>query len=97
MLHGVDDTGSVVSVTERKPQSRIRAIRDSGHEIVRRSDLRESARDALTFDDGFLSVAKVAEPMLRPLGAPATLFLTTGHIGKDNRWPGHSDLAPRSR
>lgn len=97
MLHGVDDTRSVVSVTEAQLSSLVGSIRDGGHAIVPLCELLEArARNAvaLTFDDGFESVARVAAPLLRALGAPATLFLTTGHVGKTNRWPGQSDAVP---
>lgn len=50
---------------------------------------------ALTFDDGMRSLATTAAPALSALGAPATLFLTTDYVGKDNHWPSQPPLAPR--
>ena len=41
----------------------------------------------LTFDDGMRSVHEHALPVLREHGVPAHLFLTTGSVGGDNRWP----------
>jgi peptidoglycan/xylan/chitin deacetylase (PgdA/CDA1 family) len=98
MLHGVDDTGSVVSVTADQLRSLVRSVRDSGHELVPLLDLLRKKTDdrsiALTFDDAFESVAREAAPLLRTLGAPAALFLATGFIGKDNRWPGQDPNVP---
>lgn len=45
---------------------------------------------AVTFDDGFRSVATLALPILRRYGLPGTIFIPTDYIGTDEpmRWPG---------
>jgi peptidoglycan/xylan/chitin deacetylase (PgdA/CDA1 family) len=45
---------------------------------------------AVTFDDGFRSVATLAFPILRHYGLPATVFVATDHVGTGEpmRWPG---------
>jgi peptidoglycan/xylan/chitin deacetylase (PgdA/CDA1 family) len=45
---------------------------------------------AVTFDDGFRSVATLAFPILRRLGIPATVFVPTDHVGTGApmAWPG---------
>jgi peptidoglycan/xylan/chitin deacetylase (PgdA/CDA1 family) len=44
----------------------------------------------VTFDDGYLSTLTVAAPILDRLGVPATLFVPSDHIGRDEpmTWPG---------
>jgi len=41
---------------------------------------------AITFDDGFLSVAENAWPALRSRQIPATIFVPTGYLGKVPGW-----------
>jgi peptidoglycan/xylan/chitin deacetylase (PgdA/CDA1 family) len=42
---------------------------------------------ALTFDDGFASVADTAVPDLIARGLTATVFCVAGHLGSSNDWP----------
>jgi len=98
-FHGVDDTGSVLSVSSDALAGLVAGIRAADHEIVPLARLMEKPeipdRVALTFDDGFRSVHEAALPVLRDADAPATLFLTTGFLGGDNHWPGQPGWAPR--
>jgi len=87
-FHSVDESGSVLSIAAFELRSLVESIRASGHRIVPlRAILREPGvpnRVALTFDDGMASLHENALPVLRDLGAPATVFLTTGWLGRDN-------------
>jgi peptidoglycan/xylan/chitin deacetylase (PgdA/CDA1 family) len=40
----------------------------------------------ITFDDGYRSTHDLALPVLREFGFPATVFVTTGHVGSSNMW-----------
>jgi len=56
---------------------------------------------ALTFDDGYSSVVETAWPLLRERNLPATLFVVTGYLDGNKRFPwdsaaGHDD-ADRTR
>ena len=53
---------------------------------MRRGRLPERAV-ALTFDDGFRSVAREAAPLLRDRGVRATVFCVSGRLGGESDWP----------
>jgi peptidoglycan/xylan/chitin deacetylase (PgdA/CDA1 family) len=40
----------------------------------------------ITFDDGYRSVHDLALPVLKERGLPATVFVTSGHVGQGNMW-----------
>lgn len=50
---------------------------------------------AITFDDGFRSVATEAAPRLAERGMSATVFAVAGHLGAENDWPTQPSRAPR--
>lgn len=90
-FHAVEPRESLLALTPESLRGLVTGIRASGHAIVSLAELTASPapdRVALTFDDGLASVAEHALPLLRELEAPATLFLTTGYVGRDNGWPG---------
>jgi peptidoglycan/xylan/chitin deacetylase (PgdA/CDA1 family) len=62
-------------------------------EAVQRLRRRQVRRPmaVITFDDGMQSVHDVALPILKRLGLPATVFLTTGFVGTDDT-PWHCRL-----
>jgi len=41
---------------------------------------------AITFDDGYRDIHKYALPILKKYNAPATVFIITDYIGKENTW-----------
>ena len=49
---------------------------------------------AVTFDDGYASVAEAALPVLQRLRVPATVFVVGGRLGLDNRWPSQPAWVP---
>jgi peptidoglycan/xylan/chitin deacetylase (PgdA/CDA1 family) len=57
-------------------------------ELARRAAGREPPPGlaALTFDDGMDDNHEVVLPLLNELGVPATVYVTTGLIGKPNPW-----------
>lgn len=90
-FHAVDESGGVLSIRPRELGALLDALGARGYRVVPLADLlgergQGTRRVALTFDDGLASVHDAALPVLR--GLPATVFLTSGRIGLDNRWPG---------
>lgn len=98
-FHAVDASGSVLSFPPEGLRRLVRGLRRDGHAVVPLEQLLDEPdaadRVALCFDDGMRSVCDAALPVLRDEGATATLFLTTGAVGKDNGWPGQPEGIPR--
>ncbi len=97
-FHGVDASGSVLSLAPETLRALVAGIRAAGHAIVPLRELLASPtpnRVAFSFDDGLASVAANALPVLRAEGAAATLFLTTAHVGGHNDWSGQPSWAPK--
>lgn len=90
--HSIDDSGSPISVS---PESFARHVEFLASDAVTVGTVQEVEQAdhekslvALTFDDGFSNFADVAWPRLRDAGLPATVFVVTDHVGRDNRWGG---------
>jgi peptidoglycan/xylan/chitin deacetylase (PgdA/CDA1 family) len=97
-FHSVDNSGSVLSIAPEELRSLVGAIRRSGHRIAPLQEVLESPAEAdqiaLTFDDGIGSLHQHALPILRDEGAPATVFLISDYVGRNNRWPSLPQRAP---
>ena len=85
--------GLPLSVTPQAFRRQLKGLLDRGYEGITASDLCEAyesgrplplRRFVVTFDDGFDNVRKYALPVLRELGVPVTVLLTTGRIGEDS-------------
>jgi peptidoglycan/xylan/chitin deacetylase (PgdA/CDA1 family) len=78
-------------------------IVESGARAVTVSELADTLRSgpiqqrtvAITFDDGFASVARVAAPLLEERRLRATVFCVAGHLGGTSDWPSALPDAPR--
>jgi peptidoglycan/xylan/chitin deacetylase (PgdA/CDA1 family) len=88
--HSIDPSGSPISVAPAHFRAQLDWIAESGLLVVSVRDLLTLPADAraiaITFDDGFANFADEAAPLLQARGWPATLFVVTGRVGKDNRW-----------
>lgn len=95
-FHSIDDSGSVLSYPVDAFIELMTSIAEAGIPVLDLDSLYSSSSGiVLTFDDGMKSVRNSALPVLRDLGFPAHLFLTTGVVGGDNYWPSQPTHAPR--
>lgn len=97
--HSIDSSGSPISIGEETFRRHVRWLA-AGHlpvvgleEIVRLPP--EADAVALTFDDGFANFGSIAAPLLLEHGMPATLFVVTEHVGRDNAWMGNGFTSRR--
>jgi len=93
--HSVDESGSVISISERVFEAQIAWLARAEVRVVSLSALMRLPADAdavaLTFDDGFVNFGDVAAPLLAEHGLPSTLFVVSDAVGRTNRWPGGAD------
>jgi peptidoglycan/xylan/chitin deacetylase (PgdA/CDA1 family) len=92
--HGVQDVPlkrdpDHLFVRPRDLRRHVERLREWGYELVTFGDLADavargdgSGHAALTFDDGLVDNLEVLAPLLRELGAPATVFVVSGWLGQ---------------
>lgn len=93
--HSVDETGSVISIDEETFRRHVRWLASGRVRVVPLASLATAPVDldavAITFDDGLESFGRIAAPLLRDHGLPATLFVVTDAVGTSNVWRGRGD------
>lgn len=95
-FHSIDNNGSVLSYPVGAFAQLMTSITKSGIPVLELDQLLSSPSGVvITFDDGFQSLRDSALPVLRGLGLPSHLFLTTGVVGGDNHWPTQPANVPR--
>lgn len=93
--HSIDPSGSPISISPAEfarhvqwlATGRVRVV--TVDELIRLPETADAV--AITFDDGFQSVADVAAPLLTDHGMPATVFVVTDAVGRTNAWGGSGD------
>jgi peptidoglycan/xylan/chitin deacetylase (PgdA/CDA1 family) len=93
--HSIDNSGSVISTSPLKFQEQMQYLAESSFSVISLEEIVTRICEnrpflpksiAITFDDGFKNVWSLALPILKEYKFKATVFLVTGHCGKDNRW-----------
>jgi peptidoglycan/xylan/chitin deacetylase (PgdA/CDA1 family) len=101
--HGVEDASGPLFVTPELFERHLDTVLAWGGEVLTVGELGRALHErrlperalAITFDDGFASVARVAAPMLLARGLTATVFCVAGHLGETNDWPSQPPGIPR--
>jgi peptidoglycan/xylan/chitin deacetylase (PgdA/CDA1 family) len=97
--HGVgpslsDADPNFLRVPAERFRAQVESLQTAGFELVTVAELAARANGgdpppglaAVSFDDGMEDNYSTALPILRDLGAPATVYVTTGLIGQRNPW-----------
>lgn len=96
-FHSIDDSGSVLSFPSRTLSGLLEALDQARLPVCDLDTLLAPTTQrgvAITFDDGMRSVFTHGLPILRDHAVPSHLFLTTGAVGGNNRWPTQPAKAP---
>jgi peptidoglycan/xylan/chitin deacetylase (PgdA/CDA1 family) len=89
-----EDWDATLSITPQAFERQIELLAKKGYRGVTFAEAVEHRdRDrvmAVTFDDGYQSVGEIARPILDRFGIPATVFVPTRFVGRDQAmaWPG---------
>jgi peptidoglycan/xylan/chitin deacetylase (PgdA/CDA1 family) len=101
--HAIGEKGAPLWTPVDVFERHVRGLADNGWKTLTLGELIARIRAGknlkektcvLTFDDGYESVYSQALPRLKRFGFTGTVFLITGHCGKDNQWPGQPDTVP---
>jgi len=88
--HSIDHSGSVISVAPAVFEQQVRWLATSRVKVVGLTDLLDLSDDgdaiAITFDDAFTNFKTDAWPRLKEHDLPATVFVPTGFVGRNNGW-----------
>ena len=99
--HALDDSGSPISTSPAWFVETMERLVEAGFVGVDLEDWIARGRPpvprgfAVAFDDGLRSILPGLETLGR-LGVPASVFLVTDHVGRDNDWPGQPSWVPRA-
>lgn len=103
MYHSLDERASAISVRPDTFASQMRWLHERGYRAARLTEIvgnlgHEASLPrmtvAITFDDGFESVYRIAAPLLSRYGFAATVFLVPAFCGQTNAWPGQPGSVP---
>ena len=97
-FHSIDRSGSILSYSPGMFEGLLKALAKSNIPVCDLDSLlsRDGQQSvSITFDDGVRSVFTSALPIIKDFAVPVHLFLTTGSVGKSNRWPSQPAKAPQ--
>lgn len=94
--HRIDDSGGHLSVGCDDFKAHLDWLDSAGFQVIDVARPRfpvpgEAPCVAITFDDGYLSVAREAWPLLRARGWPATLYVVPGYLDGTSSFPWEED------
>jgi peptidoglycan/xylan/chitin deacetylase (PgdA/CDA1 family) len=93
--HSIDDSGSPISVAPEEFRAHVRWLVSGTVRVVPLAELATLPPDedavALTFDDAFENFSTMAAPLLHEHRLPATVFVVSGRVGRDNAWGDRPD------
>ena len=92
VYHKVDDKveWGLTRVRPNAFRRQIKYLQEHDYKFVTISELKNASQSdkvvAISFDDAYQSAYTHAYPILKEINAPATIYVITDYVGKDNLW-----------
>jgi peptidoglycan/xylan/chitin deacetylase (PgdA/CDA1 family) len=94
--HSLDSSGSVISISPAAFRAQMQWLASSGIPVLPLEQAwLQPGSIAITFDDGYANFLGEALPILDAHGFPATVFLSSAFLGKQNSWLDQQPGIPR--
>lgn len=100
--HSIDESGSPISISPAEFRRHMQALAGAGWRTLTIGGALDGLASRgwpdrsflLTFDDGYGSVMDKAAPDVHACGFKPIVFVVSGRVGSDNRWPGQPSFVP---
>lgn len=87
MYHTISDTQISIATSINELRKQFQYLKDNNYNVIGENETSTNSKDIhLTFDDGYVDNFNVLFPILQEFNYKATIFITTGFLGKEFKY-----------